>query len=337
MILFIGEEITMTKKMDAYQKIIIFVSSVILAGAILMSVSSYLEASQTLRQEINQRATAKVEYLNEKVGGFFEKQEILLKAEAAFAEQHLSTNAKGEEIIERLERQKDYFQKDFRILDIYIGYPDGSIESGSGWENKDKNWKSNERVWYVEAEKRKGEIAYSNVYLDSHTDMPVVTMSKWMENGDQKAVIAIDISLGQLIHLLENEKLGENGYPFILDKEGRFIVHPQYSFHNDIKTADTIFNISSGNLKELGSNLLNNEMEMFRAAYQGNQKVYLSKKLGNTDFYLIAGMDQKEMRIQLNMILMYNVFISAIAIFGFILVLLLLYKRDQNMKFKDGM
>ena len=77
-------------------------------------------------------------------------------------------------------------------------------------------------------------------------------------------------------------------------------------------------------------NLLGNEMEMFGAAYQGREKIYLAKRIGQTDFYLVAGMDQQEFRKQMNLILVYNLFLAAIAIlsFGLIVYVTLFFRRD---------
>ena len=316
----------MLKTLKLKQKLILLAASLILIGALCFAGVSYLESTQALRKQVDQNITTKFEYLYEKVNNFLQAREGVLLAEAAFAQNNLG----DQKVLQRLVGQYDYLKEEYKIVDIYVGFPDGTQQSGSRRQIMDTDWKANERSWYVLAERNPDQINYTEVYADVHTGSPVVTLAKFIQKGEEKAVIAIDISLLQLGQLLDGEKLGEMGYPFILYKDGRFLVHPQYSFHFTIDRADTIFNVNQGEVKELGMNLLGNEMEMFGAAYQGREKIYLAKRIGQTDFYLVAGMDQQEFRKQMNLILVYNLFLAAIAIlsFGLIVYVTLFFRRD---------
>lgn len=323
----------MLKKLKLRQKLILLTAGLILIGVLFFAGASYLQSTQALRKQINQNMTAKFEDLYEKVESFLKAREAILLGEATFARNNLG----NQKVLRHLTEQYDYLKSEYSIVDIYAGYPDGTQQSGSRRKIMDIDWKSYQRSWYIEAEKNPDKINYTEVYADVHTGSPVVTLSKFIQKGEEKAVMAIDISLLQLGRLLNGEKLGEMGYAFILYKDGRFLVHPQYSFSSRVEQADTIFNINQGEVKELGMNLLNNEMEMFRAAYQGREKMYLAKHIGHTDFYLVAGMDQQEFRRQMNLILVYNLFLAAIAVLGFglIVYVTVFFRKDTGLGGKE--
>ncbi len=321
----------MQGKLNLNQKLIILAATAVFCVAVFLVVTSYLESAEALRKEVNNNLTTKMEYLHGKVENFLNSREAILLTEAAFVENSLD----DQRISRRLEAQYSYLKDEYSIMDIYIGYPDGTLQSGSRRKILDIDWRANERNWYVEAEKNPEKINYTEVYADVHTGSPVMTLSKWLENGECKAVIALDISLLQLVKLLEGEKLGEMGYPFILHKDGRFLIHPQYRFSSNADRADTIFNINQGEVRELGTNLLNNEMEMFLAAYRGREKMYLAKRITDTDFYLVVGMDQQEFRKQMNIILLYNVLIIAIAVLSFGLIVYIVFFHNSFRQKKE--
>ena len=323
----------MLNQLKGKQKLILLAAGLLLIGALCFAGASYLQSARALRKQINQNMTVKFEYLYEKVKSFLEAREAILLAEATFAQNHLG----DQQVLSRLEEQYDYLKKEYKIADIYIGYPDGTLQNGSRRKIIDAGWKSYERSWYIAAEENPDRINYTEVYADVHTGSPVVTLSKLIQKDGKKAVIGIDISLLRLGQLLDGEKLGEMGYPFILYKDGRFLVHPQYRFNSSIEQADTIFNVNQGEVKELGMNLLNNEMEMFQAAYQGREKMYLAKRIGQTDFYLAAGMDQQEFRRQMTLILASNLFLAVIAVFSFGLILYgTVFWRKEAKSLKKG-
>ena len=45
----------------------------------------------------------------------------------------------------------------------------------------------------------------------------------------------------KIINEWSEEKIGESGYPFLLNKDGRFLIHPKYEFNEDISKAEDFF------------------------------------------------------------------------------------------------
>lgn len=318
----------MLKKLKLKQKLILLAAGFGLIGVLFFTGTSYLRSTQELREQINQTMTSKFESLYAKVESFLKTREAILMKESALIRHNLDDE---QAVLKYLAEHYEYLKKEYYIVDIYAGYPDGTQKSGSRRKILDADWKAYERDWYINAEKNPDRIYYTEAYPDVHTGSPIVTLSKFVQKGKKKAVVAIDISLLHLGQIINEERMEEMGYPFLLYKDGRFLVHPQYSFGFRLEQADTIFNVNHGEVKELGMNLLNNEMEMFRAAYQGREKIYLAKNFDNTDFYLVIGMDQQEFRKQMNFILTYNLLLSAIAIVGFgVLVYGIVFFRKET-------
>ncbi|HOO28271.1 MAG TPA: methyl-accepting chemotaxis protein, partial [Lachnospiraceae bacterium] len=257
----------------------------------------------------------KTDYLVQKMENFFDKRTVLLKNEAndvsALIGAEDQKGALQQYLIKQLENQKD----DYGIIDVYVGYPDGTIDCGSGWIPDDPDWKANERSWYLLAEQAGGEIAYTDVYIDSDTKKPVVTIAIALnESGKTEGVLAADVSLSQLDELMSSEKIGNTGYPFVLDSDGRFLIHPTYEFNEEVEAADTIFNISNGTLVEVGNKLLSGEAELCKGSFNGVDKVYYAVQIEGTQFYLVASITYEEIMSGLNKILMHEGIIALLAI-----------------------
>lgn len=311
--------------------IIVTIIAIIFSG---LTIFSYFQSAKLLREEINHKTKTKIEFFQERVQTFFEKREWILTSEALFVIEALSQREFDSDISKHLKNQYSYLNQEYGIVDLYVGYPDGRLDSGLHINLPKTDWKAYERPWFIKSMQEKDKIVYTNVYRDIHTGTLVLTMSKYITDGEKEAVIAIDLGLMKLVKLLETEKFGEGGYAFIIDKNGKFIIHPQFSFEEESEKENTIYNIADGEFTKTGTTLLNNQMELILAAYQGTEKAYMSKQIGNTEFYLITGLIQKEMRTQLNVIFVYNILILSIVLLGYVLFIMWLRWTIQNEELK---
>jgi len=73
----------------------------------------------------------------------------------------------------------------------------------------------------------KGETSYSDVLILRSTNQPIVVLAKPIKNnGKIIGVIGASLDLSVLSEFTAKVKLGEGGYPFIVEGNGKVIAHP---------------------------------------------------------------------------------------------------------------
>ena len=83
------------------------------------------------------------------------------------------------------------------------------------------------RVWYTAASDQPDKVVWSDPYVDAASGGYVITASKAMkQNNSLIGVIGVDISLGNITDSVSKSEFGFEGYPFLFDKNGGAIVHP---------------------------------------------------------------------------------------------------------------
>lgn len=81
--------------------------------------------------------------------------------------------------------------------------------------------------WYKDAISNDGKAISTNPYVDTDTKKYVVTFAKTVKDvkGNLVGVIGIDVDLQLISSMVENIKLGENGYSAVLDSTGTVTAH----------------------------------------------------------------------------------------------------------------
>jgi len=289
-----------------------------------VAIVGYSEMKKNITKLAETQLKTKAEYMMAKTSGYFSERETILKDEARHLRQAVSEGSR-QYLKSYLESVYPDLSSEYRIADIYIGYPDGSMDSGAGRVPDDPAFKSYECQWYVSAAESKGSIVYTDIYVDSDTRKPVVTISMALTDmsGSIAGVLALDIGLEQLSELYAVEKVGESGYSFIMDKDGRFIIHPTLEFNENLSEADTIFNISGGSLKEAGARLLASDNEIVRGNFNGVMKVYLSEHMEETGFCMVSSLTVDDFTSELRMLVGAISAIMAVSLLFFIVFIVL--------------
>jgi methyl-accepting chemotaxis protein len=278
--------------------LVIFLLLVVSFSAI--GVIGYYTASNIILDQASDVLNTKTDATYEKIDNFFMQRQEALTNQSDIIASYVNNTADSKEIRSQiasyLTGEVKSLKDRYGIVDIYVGYPDGTVSCGSGWVPDDPAWKANERDWYKAAVNGKGEDVFTSFYIDSDTKKPVVTVAKLLKgsNGNEFGVMGLDISLAQLIDLLNKEKIGEKGYPFIITSDGRFLIHPTFKFSEDVKSAETIFNVSNGSLKDTGTKIINKGDNNISATFNGVNKMYYSKYIKYLDIYLVATITEAE-------------------------------------------
>lgn len=112
---------------------------------------------------------------------------------------------------------------------IYLGTKNGISYRYSSSNAYDKEYDPRKRLWFQEAFEGKREIVWLDTYIDSFGAIGVTAAIAFNNAEDEiHGVIATDITLESIEHIIVNTKIGKAGYAFLLDNTGRYVAHPEY-------------------------------------------------------------------------------------------------------------
>lgn len=302
-------------------KMLFFIISLLIISFTMVGFFSYVESKKIITKQLNEQLITKTDYMQQKILNFFSQRQTVLENETQYISETLKQTkddknefaAAKNNIAAYLVLQGPLVKEKYGILDVYVGYPDGKIEAASKWVPEDPSWNCTERSWYKAAVSAGGKQVYTDVYIDADSKQSVVTLSQVIkkDDGSNYAVVALDIQLSQLSALFSEEKIGKSGYPFLLNKDGRFLIHPKYEFNEDISKASTIYNISNESLKDIGQKLTSKTSETLRGNLDGVAKIYYGENVQNTDFFIVSTLTEEDFTKDLSSLI---VIISSILI-----------------------
>jgi len=118
------------------------------------------------------------------------------------------------------------------ILDLYFtnnimwNKPGGFAAFPGGWI-PDDDWDNTKRDWFVDAKQAKGQIAFSEPYVDSDTNDVIITLSMTVFNSERSdlGVVADDVTVNVLKDIINSTRSFSGQEMYIINPEGLFITH----------------------------------------------------------------------------------------------------------------
>lgn len=114
-------------------------------------------------------------------------------------------------------------ENDSTIYSLYMGLAENGEMIMYPHAELDADYDPRERDWYTLAMEKPGESVWTDPYLDADTEKMVVTLSKAIPD---QGVVAIDIFLDTLTRIVNEIKLSDTGYIFLVDNNGFYITNP---------------------------------------------------------------------------------------------------------------
>lgn len=122
---------------------------------------------------------------------------------------------------------KAFLESHKDIESIYIGTPDKKFYRYPE-KTMDTNYDPTSRPWYKEALEKKA-IIWTTPYIATSTNKLIISIAAPVyndyNNKEFVGIMAMDISLEALSNNINSIKIGENGYPILLDKNLNILTH----------------------------------------------------------------------------------------------------------------
>lgn len=168
------------------------------------------------------------------------------------------------------------------------------------------NYDLSKREWYINTVKE-GKTTITAPYQDLVTRKMIITIaSTIMEDGELYGVFGLDILIEDINTIMNNYKIGDNGYAVLTYNNGQILYHPN---HDAIVSLNRVSlqNLLGGLSKEL----LSGKSGVISCNYQGKEEFIAYYPIKNTNLTLLTFISKSDVFHELNMFIMINLFILA--------------------------
>ncbi|ADO76391.1 bifunctional diguanylate cyclase/phosphodiesterase [Halanaerobium praevalens] len=143
-----------------------------------------------------------------------------------------------------------------------------------------------QRNWYQKAVKE-NKLIWTDAYLDANQRYLMITVALPLldQRGARVGVLAADIRLSELSSQIVDKKIGQTGYPFIINKKGQIIVHP-----ND-KLIEERYNVSQAFNPQV---VFENKNGFLEYNFKGQKKIAAYLTLARLDSVIFSQIAAKE-------------------------------------------
>ena len=195
-------------------KLIVTFTLILIVPSILIGWISYHSAKAKVEEQIINAAEQNVDLINQNVNLFFEDRIKIVD----YLSLSISANEVNSTIVSQLKHLLETYPD---TQEFYIGMKTGELFSSSG--KLLGNPKGN--AWYDQAMTNPGKAIISDPIVDKQTNQVLVTIAKTLPNNT--GVVAFDVKIEELATMVNKAKIGTEGYPQVLDRNSKFLVHPK--------------------------------------------------------------------------------------------------------------
>ncbi|CAH2212971.1 methyl-accepting chemotaxis protein [Tepidibacter aestuarii] len=213
-------------KVTIKSKLIILVLALIVIPLSILGSTSYIKSKKVLEKQFRHSMEALNNDIKESIKNYFDgyKHGIQMIGSNMDAEQILIHPEYEPFLMELLET---YIESYPDATHIYMGTVDGGFRIYPHTEMS-SDYDPRLRPWYQKAVENHSAV-FTDIYQDIVNKKPsIACASPVYENGDKNklvGVVSVTIPIDVLSTKINSIKVGEKGYPYILDFNGNFITH----------------------------------------------------------------------------------------------------------------
>ncbi|MBA4533270.1 methyl-accepting chemotaxis protein [Brevibacillus halotolerans] len=227
------------------RKLIFSFALILIIPSIVIGMMSYQVAADKMEEEINNFGIRSVNMLDQIINDTIDPK---IHDITYFSKQITEPLLQGGLQAPIRERLKQYYALHSELVSVFVGTKDG-VMIQEPIQKMAADYDPRNRPWYQEAIAKKGQVIITEPYVSASTGKVVVTIAKTLE--DNSGVIAINLNLDNLSEIVQQVKIGKQGYAFIIDQTGKYLVHPTIKSGTDFKEKweDELFAKKSGQIK----------------------------------------------------------------------------------------
>ncbi len=266
----------------------------------ILSFYAYYTMKSNLEKQLMESLRYEVKFFSERFNESLTKDEARLKQAVSMAEAKDASGA-----LEVMQHFKNSGGES--NVNIVMSYESGENFSAAG--PQPRGYDGRTRDWYVGAKSTDG-VFYTDIFKAASSGKMVVAMSQKFneKDGRLKGAICSTLDLNTLLNALSDLQIGGNGYIFLVDRNGNFIHHPQFTFQDNMTQ---VFNGALGSFYRQAKE--KNDFCIETLDVEGSDRIYVAAPVGNTGWLLCSSMAYDEVFADLkSMATMF--FIASIAI-----------------------
>lgn len=284
-----------------------------LATVMVLAISAlagYLTANQVVSRNVQELQMEKAQKTAEELNGWMAQEIDWVKENVNTYELKMQQ--------ESYETMKAYLtshlaKDDGTIMDAYYGFEDHTmliINSEVG-----DDYDCCERGWYTQA-KAAGDVIVTDPYVDAFTGNMVITIAAPMykDGGEFAGVSGADITIDELVNVVESVGGTTDGYGFLVDSAGCFVTHPNQEFLPTEDAATAVSGAAGGVLNKVADTIAAGGGLVLSTDYDGVSKYFALVAMKNCDWAVGVAMPKNTVSKELSSLVVSSAAFSVIGI-----------------------
>ncbi|MGG1445315.1 methyl-accepting chemotaxis protein [Brevibacillus laterosporus] len=211
------------------RKLIFSFAIILIIPSIVIGLMSYEIAADKMREEINNFGVRSVNMLDQIINDTIDPK---IHDITYFSKQITEPFLQGGAQAPIRERLKEYYALHPELVSVYVGTKEG-VMIQEPVQTMTEDYDPRNRPWYQDAIAKKGQTIITEPYVSASTGKVVVTIARTLE--DNSGVVAMNLNLDNIAKVVQQVKIGQKGYAFIVDQTGKYLVHPTIKSGTDFK------------------------------------------------------------------------------------------------------
>jgi signal transduction histidine kinase len=263
------------------KKIMIPIVVLFVIGTLMLSFFAYYKSKDIIINYVELLAQNKAEKLVTKVEYKIAKWKSVVNM---FASLDIAKNMDHEAFKEYVSNNRKLYNKEYEFIAIID--KEGNYLSIDG----DKG-NISDRDYYHEV-MNSGDTVISKPLISKDTGNYVIVVSAPIkdDNGEIIGLVGIDVNLSVITDIINEEKIGNGGYAYMLNKEGTVVAHPDKEYIYKFN----LLNEKNKDVVDLGKKMINGESGIQYYEHKGIEKIASYMPIESTEWSIAMSANYDE-------------------------------------------